>query len=99
MKAIESGMPDEKMWESFFNPSIILSQLECNDNIKTIVEFGCGYGTFTIPAAKIIKGKIYALDIDPIMIETIKKKIKKKELVNIEPQLKDFISEGTRLKS
>jgi ubiquinone/menaquinone biosynthesis C-methylase UbiE len=37
-----------------------------------VADFGFGYGTFTIPAAKIISGKIYAFDIEPEMIEAEK---------------------------
>ncbi len=29
-----------------------------------VVDFGCGYGTFTVPAARITSGTIRALDID-----------------------------------
>ncbi len=31
--------------------------------IETLVDFGCGYGTFTLPAAKMISGTLHALDI------------------------------------
>jgi len=33
-----------------------------------IVEFGCGYGTFTISAARRMAGTVYALDTDPLMV-------------------------------
>jgi ubiquinone/menaquinone biosynthesis C-methylase UbiE len=41
------------------------------------VEIGCGYGTFTIPAANQIKGKVFAFDIEDEMIEVLNQKIKK----------------------
>ena len=47
-----------------------------------VVDFG-GYGTFTIPAARIVRGKIFASDIEPEMIKIIEKKAK---LNNIEPR-------------
>jgi len=55
-----------------------------NGNI--ILDYGCGIGFNTIPASEIVgeKGKVYALDIHPLAIETVEKKIRKKELVNID---------------
>jgi tRNA G46 methylase TrmB len=53
-------MPAEDMWASFFNVDLILSELQINSDINDLVEVGCGYGTFTIPAAKQITGKLYA---------------------------------------
>jgi ribosomal protein L11 methylase PrmA len=32
------------------------------------VEFGCGGGTFSIPAARRISSTPYTLDIDPLMV-------------------------------
>jgi hypothetical protein len=51
VKVRESGMPDEKMWAGFFDARRILVQLDFADSKKDVVEFGCGYGTFTIAAA------------------------------------------------
>ena len=56
MKIRESGMPERDMWEKFFDPMRILATLGLNKKINDVAEFGCGYGTFIIPAAKIIKG-------------------------------------------
>lgn len=57
-------MPEKEYWENLFNIQLILEKLEINNNINSLVEFGCGYGTFTIPSAKLINGNIIALDID-----------------------------------
>ena len=51
MKTRESGMPDESMWDSFFDPPTVLAKLGLTDECRDVVDFGCGYGTFTIPAA------------------------------------------------
>jgi 2-polyprenyl-3-methyl-5-hydroxy-6-metoxy-1,4-benzoquinol methylase len=51
MKARESGMPDEQLWDQFFHPEFILKGLGIQNLTGTIVDLGCGYGTFTIPAA------------------------------------------------
>lgn len=91
-------MPDESVWEGFFNPNKIFELLELNTKIKDVVDFGCGYGTFTIPAAKIISGKVYTLDIDQNCLNILNKKIKNdKNLHNIVPIHRDFISDGSGL--
>lgn len=97
MKIRESGMPDREMWEKFFNPVKILTTLGINSQTGDVAEFGCGYGTFTIPAAKIIKGQIYALDIEPDMIQLTNEEAKKKGLSNVQTVLRDFMADGSGL--
>ena len=58
----ESGMPDEQIWATFFDPPKILGELGLSTSCGDVVEFGCGYGTFTTIAALIISGTVYALD-------------------------------------
>jgi SAM-dependent methyltransferase len=99
MKIRESGMPDQKTWEEFFDPETILKILSLNDCVNDVVEFGCGYGTFTIPAAKIIKGNVYALDIEPEMIRFTHECAKADRLNNIKAIQRDFMAEGSGLPS
>ena len=66
-KGRESGMPDEAYWQTFFNPECIVSKLDCG-GAGDVIEFGCGYGLFTVPAAKAVSGTVYALDIEPQMV-------------------------------
>ena len=61
------------------------------------MEFGCGYGTFTIPAAKILKGKLYALDIDPAMLQITQEKAHAAGLYNVITLERDFLAQGTGL--
>jgi len=98
MKVAESGMPDEKLWETFFRPEDILRKMGLSEKVKDVVDFGCGYGTFTLPAAKIVSGVVYAVDIEEEMVESIKDKSKKSGLQNIKALRKDIESEGTGLK-
>lgn len=97
MKIRESGMPEETYWETFFDPQFIFSRLQFDNRIEDAVEFGSGYGTFTIPAAKIIKGKLFALDIDEEMIILLNKKISAEDLSNIIVEQIDFVKEKTKL--
>ena len=97
MKVRESGMPEEETWDGFFSPDNILKTMGVSNRIKDVAEFGCGYGTFTIPTAKIITGKVYAIDIEPEMIEATKRKAEENRLNNVETVLRDFVSEGSGL--
>lgn len=91
-------MPDKEMWEEYFDPEKILKTLGMDNNTGDVAEFGCGYGTFTIPAAKIIKGTIFAIDIDPEMISITKNKMKEAGPENVIPILCDFMANGSGLK-
>jgi ubiquinone/menaquinone biosynthesis C-methylase UbiE len=57
-------------------------------NIKNgdyVLDYGCGPGSYTIEAAKMVNsnGKVYAADIHPIAIKKVKKKAQKENLKNI----------------
>ncbi len=90
-------MPTEEQWDSFFEPKAILKQLGLSQRTKDVADFGSGYGTFTIPAAEMISGKIYALDIDPSMVKLVEQKAKEHNLNNVVAARRDFISEGSGL--
>ncbi len=92
-KIRESGMPDEAYWETFFNPGCIVGKLDCNGPID-VVEFGCGYGLFTIPAAELVSGTIYALDIDPAMIVATGERALAAGVRNVAAEERDFIADG-----
>ena len=98
LKIPESGMPKEEEWTQFFNPSHVLNLLGLNHDVVDVADFGCGYGTFAIPAAKVISGKIYAFDIEPEMIEAVEQKAKALSLDNVEAVLRDFLLEGSELR-
>ncbi len=97
MKTRESGMPPEEMWRSFFDPEAVLAKLELDSTCGDLLEFGCGYGTFTIPAARLIRGKVYAMDIEPEMLAVTGEKAKGVGAKNIELMQRDFAAEGCGL--
>lgn len=97
MKARESGIPDEQMWDTFFDTDTILDGLGICDLSGNIVDVGCGYGTFSIPAARKNRGMIYALDIEKEMIQAVQKKASEAGLRNILTVQRDFMMEGTSL--
>ncbi len=98
MKVAESGMPDEELWGTFFKPDDILRKMGVSRKLNDIADFGSGYGTFTLPAAEIISGTVYAVDIERGLIGSLKNKVKKEGITNVKPLRKDIESEGTGLK-
>lgn len=97
MKVRDSGMPDEEMWTGFFDPSKVLKVLGLGRGVQDVVEFGCGYGTFTMAAAGIASGTVHALDIEPEMVENVRQKCREASITNVEMTLRDFVSMGTGL--
>ena len=51
-----------------------------------VLDFGCGYGIYTIPAAKIVSehGRVYALDKDKEALDGLMQKARAADLANIE---------------
>jgi ubiquinone/menaquinone biosynthesis C-methylase UbiE len=58
---------------------------------QTVLDFGCGSGHFTIAAARMVgdNGKVYALDMHPLAIEAVEKKVAKEGLPNVGTILSD----------
>ena len=83
MKARHSGMPEEAQWSSFFEPEAALDLLTGYRIDGEVVEFGCGYGTFTLPCARRTSGGVNALDIDPEMTALVLERAKSAELDNV----------------
>jgi len=52
---------------------------------QVVLDFGCGSGTYTIPAAKLVgkRGRVYALDISRRALDRMEKKAKQEGLKNI----------------
>jgi len=98
MKARESGMPNRQTWETFFDPPQIITTLGVTAKTGNVAEFGCGYGTFTFPAAKTISGIIYTLDIEPELIQAVSEEAKRQNLRNVNATLRDFVVEGSGLR-
>lgn len=97
LKVRESGMPDEEMWANFFDPDRILRTFGLDQSIGEVVEFGCGYGTFTLPAAKMVLGSVNAFDIEPAMVDAVTEKSCQAGIKNIQATVRDFVAQGTGL--
>ena len=90
-------MPDEGMWATFFEPARVVDALGCVEPCADAVEFGCGYGTFTVEVARRTAALVHALDIDPAMVEVTRRKVEVAGLGNVRVVLRDFIADGTGL--
>jgi ubiquinone/menaquinone biosynthesis C-methylase UbiE len=75
----------------------MVKKLGCTGPCGVVVEFGCGYGTFTIPVAKAVTGSVVALDIDPDMVAATAEKARAAGLTNVIPEVRDFLASGCGL--
>ena len=93
-KGRESEMPPPELWEGFFEPDSILEALGCGASPGDLVEFGCGYGTFTIAAARRVSGTVYASDIDPAMARATIDRAAQAAVRNVVVETRDFLTDG-----
>lgn len=97
-------MPEEKMTESHFRMFALYSAIRDFFNPPrnwvaeagvrpgdTVLDFGCGRGGFAAAAARAVgpAGKVYALDVNPLALASVKKKAGRKGSGPIETILSD----------
>lgn len=99
MKGRESGMPDEAYWASFFGAELAIELMLGATVAGNVIEFGCGYGSFTVPAARRTTGHVIALDIEPEMVDCVRQKAVAFNLPNIQAEVRDFVAQGTGVDS
>ncbi|MGA2082229.1 MAG: class I SAM-dependent methyltransferase [Holophaga sp.] len=99
MKARESGMPEEGAWERFFQPQAAVDRLlaPVGGSPAHVVEFGCGYGTFTLPAARRAGGIVTALDIEADAVARVQARAREQGLGNVRVERRDFVAQGSGL--
>lgn len=63
-------------------------------NGQTVLDFGCGEGHYTIPAAKVVgrNGRVYALDKDNDILEKLQETVGRANIENVE-----LINENSRI--
>lgn len=93
-KGRDSGMPVVEQWESYFDASRILNSFGFRHVSGDAIEFGCGYGTFTIVAARRTLGTFFALDIDPQMAAATAARVLQADLKNVVVEERDFVTQG-----
>src|SRR5260370_38658837 len=87
-------MPVVEQWESYFYTAGILDSFGFSRLSGDAIEFGCGYGTFTIVAARRILGTLLALDIDPFMVAATADRVPQADLKNVVVEQRDFVTQG-----
>jgi SAM-dependent methyltransferase len=97
MKINDSGMPEEDYWNSLFDIPLIMNWLNIKSIAGSIVEVGCGYGTFTLPIAKQATNPIYTFDIEPSMVQRTKALVSGCQ--NVKAVQRDIIDQGTGMES
>ena len=95
-KGRESGMPEVEVWRGFFDPADVLDRLDC-ERPGNVVEFGCGYGLFTVEMARRSSGTVHALDIDSEMLAATTMAARTAGTPNVRPTERDFMVDGTGL--
>ncbi|MCL5282129.1 MAG: class I SAM-dependent methyltransferase [Planctomycetes bacterium] len=94
MKLRESGMPEEKYWESLFNVELILDRLGIDRKTRDVAELGCGYGTFTLAVARRISGVIETFDVEQAMVDRTVQRAQEAGLSNVRAEVRDVLAEG-----
>jgi ubiquinone/menaquinone biosynthesis C-methylase UbiE len=79
--------PEEEQYKHLFldkNQLKVLYDLGVKSG-QVVLDFGCGSGTYTIPAAKMIgaSGKVYALDINNAALDKVEAMARQEGLTNI----------------
>jgi cyclopropane fatty-acyl-phospholipid synthase-like methyltransferase len=70
------------------NPALLLKALKLKPG-QTVCDFGCGNGFYTVQLAKKVgpQGAVYAVDIQPEMLELLQKRLEPRGLKNVKPVL------------
>jgi len=77
----------------FFGPTRILRGADIRPG-QTVLEVGCGTGFFTLPAARLLggQGSLVAMDILPMSVEAVTKKVQTANLKNVRVVLGDVLN-------
>lgn len=77
------------------NPRKSLAKAQLRKGMS-VVDYGCGPGSLTIPAAEIVgqEGKVFAVDIHPLAIRNVEEKARRKGLQNVQTILVEGYDTG-----
>lgn len=99
MKVPESDMPDEALWQSFFDTDKLLKTLLHDLPVEgDAVELGAGYGTFTQSALKSITGTLHAYEIESELCTYLETQMDAPFSERLQVHCSDVLANGTGLK-
>jgi SAM-dependent methyltransferase len=82
-----TGMPDRDWWSALWpDPEGVLRALGVEPAMM-VVDLCCGDGYFTAPLAVLVGGRVYAVDLDPAMLERARA-----EVLRAGARVRDWIS-------
>jgi SAM-dependent methyltransferase len=87
-------MPEEEYWETLFDVPLILDALGIDSRLRDVAEFGCGFGTFSVPIAQRISGDLLAFDMDPRMIARTRERATASGVSNVVLRECDVMASG-----
>ena len=87
-------MPESGYWQTFFDAGSILKRLVPLEKPGSILEFGSGYGTFTLPLAQ-AGHETHGLDIEADLVVALQREAQALGLGNLKAQVRDFVVQGT----
>lgn len=81
---IMAAIMESRFRYRFFGPSRILQGADIQPG-QTVLEVGCGTGFFTLPAARLLgeQGSLVAMDILPMSVEAVTKRVQTVNLKNV----------------
>lgn len=94
MRLRESGMPARDYWETLLDVGLILDNFGFDASTKDVAELGCGYGTFTVPLAARIGGRVHAFDIADDMVALTQGSAAEAGLSNVSAIQRDVFADG-----
>jgi ubiquinone/menaquinone biosynthesis C-methylase UbiE len=73
-----------KLRERFEKPQKRLANAGL-DRGQVVLDYGCGIGSYALPAAWIVgdEGRVYALDVHPLAIKAVERRVREGDLSNI----------------
>lgn len=81
---IMAAIMESRFRYRFFGPTRILQGADIQPG-QTVLEVGCGTGFFTLPAARLLgeQGSLVAMDILPMSVEAVTKRVQTANLKNV----------------
>lgn len=82
----------------FFDPEAVLRTMGMDQSTGVIVDVGCGYGTFTLPPARLTEQRVIALDVESELVQQLADRVQRDGLGHlVEVRHQDVAADGTGL--